>query len=854
MDVRVGRMVSHYRVLEKLGGGGMGVVYKAEDVRLKRFVALKFLPPELTQDEPAKRRFMREAQAASALDHPNICAIHEIDETPDGQLFICMACYDGETLDKTVARGALPASEAIRIVGQVAEGLARAHEQGIVHRDVKPANIIVTREGDVKIMDFGLAKLRGTTKITRTGRTLGTFLYMSPEQATGDEVDARSDIFSLGVVLYELLTNRAPFAADHEAAVLYHILHTDPSPVTDVLPDLAPELHRIVDKALQKDVANRYQTASELRDDLHSVAEGAKPVWAKRRRHYLRLAAVATIIAAAAAIMLIPRSRQAVRGLFGAGGEHLHLAVLPFENVGREPENQAFCDGLMETLSTQLTQLEQFHGSLWVVPASEVREREVGSPSEARRVLGVNLVVTGAVQRLSDRFRVTLNLIDLAHGETPRQLNAAMIDDRMAQVAILQDATVSEVAGMLNVNLLPQHERVLTAGGTAVSAAYDFYLQGLGYVRDYGSRENLDRAIAAFTAAVDQDSLYALAYAGLGEAYWLKYRNTRDPQWVEPALTNGQRAVALGELLPSAHVTMGLILSGTGHAQEAIVEFQRALALEPTNAGAYRGMAATYAALGNTDKAQSTYRKAIAMKPDYWGGYNELGLFYYKRGDYKRAVDQFQKVTELRPENSSGYNHLGAAYWFLEQLPKAREMFERSLAAEPNDRAYTNLSVLYYMEEAYVEAAAMSEEALKLNDTSYIAWANLANAYFWVPEKREAAMEAFRKAAALAEEQLEVTPEDRRVLTSLAAYYAVLGESDRALSLIDRALEIAPDDPQVMYFAGHTYEQIGEREKALEWIGRALESGYSRSQVERDPWLRELQKDERFAKLLGRGT
>lgn len=483
-----------------------------------------------------------------------------------------------------------------------------------------------------------------------------------------------------------------------------------------------------------------------------------------------------------------------------------------------------------------------------------MRQRGVNSPSEARRVLGVNLVVTGAVQRLSDRFRVTLNLIDPVHGETPRQLDAAMIDDLMARVAILQDETVTKVAGMLNVNLLPQHERVLTAGGTAVSAAYDFYLQGLGYVRRYESKDNLDRAIASFESAIALDSLYALAHAGLGEAYWRKYKITMDPRWIEHALANGQRAVELNNLLAPAHITLGMIRSGTGQPESAISEFERALALEPTSAAAYRGLAATYADMGRPDEAESTYRRAIDMKRDYWGGYNELGLFYYGRGDYERAVPQFQKVIELTPDNSFGYNNLGVAHWGLEQLQKAGEMFERSLAAEPNFRAYSNLGVLYYMEGSYAQAAVMCEEALKLNDISYMTWANLANAYFWVPGKREEAMETFRQAAVMAEQQRKVTPHDPHVLSSLAAYYAVLGENEWALSLIDQALEIAPENPRVMYFAGHTYEQVGERDKALEWIGKALESGYSRSDVERDPWLRELREDNGFEQLLGRRT
>jgi formylglycine-generating enzyme required for sulfatase activity/cephalosporin-C deacetylase-like acetyl esterase len=267
----IGKTISHYRIIEKLGGGGMGVVYRAEDIRLKRIVALKFLPPELTRDEEAKKRFIHEAQAASALQHRNICTIHEIDETPDGQMFICMDCYDGETLKQKIVRGRVPVREAVDIAVQTAEGLAKAHEAGMVHRDIKPANIIVTKEGEVKILDFGLAKLAGQTRVTRTGTTLGTVAYMSPEQAMGGVVDARSDIFSLGAILYEMLAGEVPFPGEHEAAILYGIVHSEPEPVARDRSDVPDELRRIVGRMLSKDVDARYGSARELVEDLESL-------------------------------------------------------------------------------------------------------------------------------------------------------------------------------------------------------------------------------------------------------------------------------------------------------------------------------------------------------------------------------------------------------------------------------------------------------------------------------------------------------------------------------------------------------------------------------------------------------
>jgi len=319
----IGKTISHYRILGKLGEGGMGVVYKAEDTKLKRTVALKFLPQDITRDQDAKKRFIREAQAASALQHNNICAIHEINETPEGQMFICMDYYDGENLRDKIKRGPMPVAEAIDIAIDVAGGLGVAHDAGMVHRDIKPANLVVTSGGVVKVVDFGLAQLSGTTRMTKTGTTVGTVSYMSPEQASGEQVDARSDVFSLGVVLYEMLTGALPFPGDHEAAVLYGIMHTDPKPMSEHCSDIPEALQSVIDRALRKDTGERYQTVSEFQDDLEEVEHKLVGVRRKRRRRSLRsigrgkgfdrrsalaLAAGVVIIGAAAAL-IVPRLR-----------------------------------------------------------------------------------------------------------------------------------------------------------------------------------------------------------------------------------------------------------------------------------------------------------------------------------------------------------------------------------------------------------------------------------------------------------------------------------------------------------------------------------------------------------------
>lgn len=853
MDVGDGRTISHYRILGRLGGGGMGVVYKAEDIRLKVIRTLKFLPPELTHDEDATRRFIGEARVLSSLDHPNICSVHEIDQAPDGQHFICMNYYDGETLDRRLKRGPLPVNEALRVVSRVADGLACAHARGVIHRDVKPSNIMLTGENDVKILDFGLAKLLGTTNLTNSGAVVGTCSYMSPEQARGDELDGRSDIFSLGIMLYELLTGRSPFCADHPTAVLYQITNIEPKPLKHFIPDASAQLQRIVDKALQKNVAARYANAAELRDDLQSVIDGQRPVGTKLPHHYVRLGVVlATVLGVAAVLAFNPSWRERIMQRIHGVPPQMHVAVLPFENVGNEPANQAFCDGLTETLTTQLTHLEQLRGAMWTVPSSEVRAMKVISPTDARKLLGANLVVTGAVQRFGPRFRVTMNLVQV-RGKEPRQLNSGMIDNLTANMSILQDEAVMWIVDMLQLRLLPREKQVLIAGRTSVSEAYDDYLAGQGYVLSYQVEGNLDRAIGSFSAAVDHDSLYALAYAGLGEAYWRKYKDTMDPQWVAPAVDNGHRAVALDSLLAPARVTLGLILSGTGKPERAVTQFEKAIKLEPKNATAYRSLATAYADLGKTKEAEATYQRAIDMKPDYWGGYYEFGKYYYFRGEYEKAIAEFDRVVHYAPDNKFGYLNLGVCYYRQGKMDKAREAFEKSNAAEPNDRAYSFLGALYYMDGDYPRSAEMCLQARKLNDKSYMSWVNLANAYYFIPGKRDQAMSTFRRAAELAEDRRKITPNDASLLASLAGFYALLGEKDRAQPLMQKSLELAPTNSVVLYFAGHASEQLGRRDDAFDLIGKAIDNGYALAEVEKDPYLAQLRKDPRFEQLRERG-
>ncbi len=874
----IGKTISHYKILERLGGGGMGVVYKAEDTKLRRFVALKFLQPELTEDESSKKRFLQEARSASALDHPSICTIHEIDETEEGHVFIVMAFIEGETLKERLKRGPLPLDEALVIGTQVAEGLGKAHEQGVVHRDIKPANVMLTEEGGVRIVDFGLARLAGTARITESGSTVGTAAYMSPEQSRSRDVDHRTDVWSLGVVLYEMIAGRLPFRGEYGAAVIHSVLNDDPQPASELRGEVSPELERIVHTCLEKDPGKRYGKAAELRAELErekrrlesgeEVTAEIRAAREKFRPTRLRRLALpfAGLVVLLLAILFAPAAWQALQRWLGGAAipEEKHLAVLPFTNIGGDPANQALCDGLMETLCSQLSAMEQFQDSLWVVPAREVVELGITSPGEARRALGVSLVVTGSVQLSDARARLTLNLVD---ADSMRQLRSQVISERLRDVAALHDETAVRLARMLEVELPPQVRSVLVAGGSEHPDAYGHYLEGRGYLLHYQDEENVDRAILSFERAIEEDPGFALAHAGLAEACYRKFRASRDVAWADRAVEHSGRAAELDDSLAAVRNTLGLAYTATGRYEEAAQEFQRALESDPVNADAYRGLARAYRFLGDLGEAETTYRRSIELRPDYWAGYHDLGAFYLRSGRYAEAAEQFLEVMELTPGNTKACNNLGMAYYNLGRAAEAIEILERSIEIRPNRIAFNSLGTIYYYEGRYADAARMMERAMEWEDHSdFRAWGNLASVYMLVPEERERTLAFYRRAAELAEEERELNPNDPEVLALLAGYRVdirelldELGEHAQAreeqnaaiqLTRLLRQMSAEIADIEVMLSAAENCERLGQRQEALRWLEAALEGGLPQARVERIPYFDDLRQDEGYLELL----
>ena len=857
-SLKPGTRLGSYEIIGLLGAGGMGVVYKARDTKLPRQVALKVLPPGFATDPDPLVRFRHEAEVLASLSHPNIVTIHEIGQ--EGNTFyIAMEFVDGRVLGDVLKAGRMAMEDVLEVATQIATGLASAHRSGIIHRDLKPRNIVIRRDGIVKILDFGLSKLvpdlpqarEETTALTGPRVIVGTPDYMSPQQAASLPLDFRSDQFSFGLVLYEMATGRKCFRRETSTQTLAAIIGEEAQPARLLNRNIPPALDAIIRRCLRKDPAERYASTDELarelkekRDQFRRFGRTHFPAWALPP-----LLALLCLLAAGGAWVLAPRITEWFRGTPFAvqTGGAKQLAVLPFTNVGNDPASQPFCDGLVEILSSKLSQLEQFQKALRVVPATDVLHEGVVSVKEAQQTFGVNLVITGSVQRTGNRVRMTINLVD---PQTLRQIKSKTIDCEVHDISTLQDGVVLETAELLGVRLTGQEKQVLAFGGTTVPNAYDLYTQGIGYLQRYDVASNVDHAISLFKLALEQDSRYALAQAGLGEAYWHKYEQTEDPQWVELAKKSSAAALRLNGKLAQVYVTLGIIHTGTGDYDQAVSNLQRALQLDPLNADAYKELAKAYEKLGKLNQAESTYLNAIVVRPNYWAAHNDLGAFYFRQGHYAQAEKEFQTVVELTPDNARGYSSLGAVAYEQKRYDTAEKMYQKSVALKPTSAAYKNLGALYFTQGRYEDAARCFQTAVQMNDLDSGAWHNLAAAYQWSDKPNEARA-AFQRTAELDEIQLRTNPRDTQVLIELADAYSMLNLTQRARELLDRALALGPTDVSDMFQIAVVYEQCGDRQQALTYLARAVKGGYSRDVIEKAPSLRHLRMDPRFQRLFG---
>ena len=643
MFLSPGSRVGAYEIDSVIGSGGMGEVYRARDTRLDRIVALKILPADLAREGERVQRFEREARLTSSLNHPNIVVLYDIGAS-DGLNYIAMEHVEGETLLALMRDGALPVAMVTDLAAQIADGVASAHEAGVIHRDLKPSNIMITSERRAKVLDFGLGKLiedapsSGSTLTalrgigTTPGVLLGTAAYMSPEQAQGRPADAQSDQFALGLIIYEMLTGRHAFSRASAVQTMTAIIEDEAPPIYELAPRTPEALAIVVQRCLAKDPVARFASTTDLARALQDIGDHLKsrrtlaPVAPPARARVRGLTAAAILLAAVGAIGWFA-SRTAPL-------EARHLAVLPFTNLNDDASDRALGDGLAEVLVARLTQLERFSGGLQVVPAVDVRQQQVASAADARRLFGVHLVVSGSLQRTADRIRLTLNVID---AQTLRQLRADTVEVATKDAAGLQDELLVRLARLLDIDMTEQARAVVSAGGTRAPGALEYYLQGRGYLQRYEKIENVDAALGLFERSVDLDPEYGLAHAALAEACWRKYDLTKDERWLNRAQAAGAAALRLSPSLAQVRVTLGMLAIGTGRYEEAITELNAALVQEPTSADAYRELGRAYEGLGDTTRAESTFKAAVAARPSRLVGLQRVGRLLFPPAPARRC-------------------------------------------------------------------------------------------------------------------------------------------------------------------------------------------------------------------------
>ena len=858
-DIVVGQAISHFKILQFLGEGGMGVVYKALDLALNRTVALKFIQPSTLPMPEEKTRFLREAQAAAALNHPNITTVYEVGEA-GGRTYIAMEYLAGTTLKDRFRSGPVSLGEAMEIAVQLADGLEEAHRKGVIHRDIKSSNIMVAEKSRVKLMDFGLARLSEVSQTLTVG-VQGTVAYMSPEQAAGEPVDHRTDIWSLGVVFYEMLTGSLPFSGDRAQAVIHGILNKQPAPLAAIRSDVPPEVERILTKCLEKNPNGRYPSASALKTDLVAFGRTVSPELAAltltqtlihrpmKTRAWRATVAAAIIIAILALAFIIPSSRRTIQTWLGIGiPQQVRLAVLPFVVTGGKEEDRASYDGLVDILIRNLTKMQRFEKSLSVIPSAEVRLVENPSAARLHKSLRVNRMLSGSVNLTAQKPTLMISFID---AEDVRTLNSETIPVTPVSVDELPNTVTDLAIRWLGFHPGPEARRLLAAQTSCLPATNSLYRQARGYLARYETKESLVIAIDQFKKVNEVDPSCAQSFAGLGEACLRLYLISRQPEFLSEALNAARRANELNREAPEVHITLGIILREMGKSDDSRQELAEAINLDPKSADAYRELGYAFIQLKEPEKAEVAFRTAIDLNKDSWSGYSHLGYFYLvQKKDYAKAVENFQKVIELTPDNTRGYSMLGTAYFYLYNLHKAIEMSEKAMNIKATSQVYNNLGFFYFLEKRYTDAVRSFEQAVEMGKKNSKSWGNLADAYRYVPELKDKVKPAYEEAIRLAREGLTRNPKDFELLRRLARYHAYLGLRAEALAEIRQARDLAPEDAQVLESSVEALEIVGERKEALRALEELVRAEGSLQLIVLSPDLEKFRSDPGYAAIM----
>jgi tetratricopeptide (TPR) repeat protein/tRNA A-37 threonylcarbamoyl transferase component Bud32 len=837
--------IGPYRVIRPLGRGGMGTVYLALDTRLDREVALKlFSGPEATS-AAAREQVLAEARAAAAFNHPHIASVHDVLDV-NGQVAIVFEYVQGETLADRLQRGRLTPDQAVEIGLQLTDALAAAHHHGIVHRDLKPANIAVTSDGVVKVLDFGVARTMppegdADAALTTFAGFVGTLGYAPPEQALGQSVDARADVFAMGVVLFELLSARRPFPGGDAVTVVQAMMSGEPPRVRSLAPEVPPELDGLIARMLARDPAKRPASAQQVRDTLLSLASTergtAVPVTVRPHR-WLAALLVAAAITAALVVSIVwgrPETPVAVPSLV--------VAVMPLTNVSGDSEKDFVAIGVAENLITRLAALQ----SITVLSRSVVNDAlsRTSDVVAVARELDATYLVDGSVQESGERLRIDLRLVE-PDGSV---IWAENVQGNFSEVFDLQTRLTSAVAQALSVRLSGADRVSLADQSTSNAAALAAYWQGRTLLERRDITGNAKAALSAFDEAVSLDPNFADAHAGRGEVLWSLYLDSREAELARAALEAGTTALRLDPNRAEVRYTLAVTLAGTGQQNAAIEELQRALVLRPRFEDARIQLGLVLARQGRIEEAIAEFKKVTDARPNYARPFVTTGFALFEAGRYAEAAAAFERVTELQPEHVVAYQQAGAAYHELGDLERALLFYEKAITVRPYAPAYSNIGTIHYSRQEYEQAAQSYQKAISLRPNARETHRNLGDAYGRLGRTSEA-RRAYLEAARLAEADLAVNPRDARILASLAVYQQKLRSGPEATRRLGQALALAPTDFQVLRRAAQVYALANQPDAAVDALEAALARGLSPEALSGDDEFESLRQLPRFVALV----
>jgi serine/threonine protein kinase/tetratricopeptide (TPR) repeat protein len=730
----IGKTILHYKILQKLGEGGMGVVYKAEDTKLDRTVAIKFLPRHVAAHKEEKERFVIEAKAAAALNHPNIATIYAIEES-EGEAFITMEFIAGQELKDLIKNKPLPVEKVTDIAIQIAKGLQAAHNAGIIHRDIKSSNIMITRDDQIKIMDFGLAKVRGGSLVTKMGTTVGTTAYMSPEQARGEEVDLRADIWSFGIVIYEMLTGQLPFKGDYEQAIVYSMLNEQPEAINNFNPRVNPQLQNIVDRSLQKEKEERYQNASELLKDLNEFKAKNQPKEESPKAIGLKSLKQKIIFGAAILILLVAivssikylqhdNQQKELATASQAKSQLERLAILPFVNLKSDPET----DFLGYALADQIIGALAYVRNISVRPSSAVRkyQNEIPDIATAGHKLQVDYVLTGNYLKQENLVRLNVELVNV---NTNELIWREPIEVKYEDAFTLQDIVSKKVLEGLQLQFTSAEQKHIQSDVPQNPLAYEYYLKGISY--PYTTQTN-QLAVEMLEKSIELDSTFAPAFEALGSRYHrlanYKFGGIRQVELAEKYL---HKASSLNPDLLSALGSLALIYTETSKTEEAVELIRKMLKINPNNPEAHFSLGYVYRYVGMSGESEREYDIAISLDPNK--RFRSAGITYMYLGKYDKAIQGF----DLDPESPYSLSWKGQAYMRQDQQDLALEYLNRAIALDPNStHGYWAGGMKAFLEGNNIEGIRLSKLWEDKNPTDSEVWYNLSNMYGLLGDKK----------------------------------------------------------------------------------------------------------------------